>query len=195
MSDDFMGGGGGKSVPFNVIGDTVTGVIISKPEKRESRDDDGQPRTYSSGDIRYVWVVGIATDLRDPDDPFDEGDRSLWLKWHSLTAVQKAVRAAGAKTLEVGGTLTLTLTGFGPKTKASWNPPKLYSAVYSPPPNGFMDSAPQETAPATQTALPPTPSAPSASQSVLDRLKGQHGRNDVARGSVADHHSSGKPPF
>lgn len=200
MSDDFMGGGGGKSVPLDNVGDSVTGIVIGPPDKRPSLDDDGNPRTWPSGDIRFVWVVPIATDLRDPDDPFDEGERALWLKWKSLEAVQKAIRAAGAKTIEVGGQITLTLVGFGPKASPKHNPPKLYSAVYVPAPSGFMGQEEASSPPARPSTPPPAPgsSAPAAGtgsprQSILDRLGGQHARNAAARGAA--HHSDGEPPF
>lgn len=212
MTDDFMGGGGGKSVRFDKVGDTVTGVISGPPEKKESRDDDGKPRTFDSGDIRYVWVFPILTDLRDPEDPLDEGERSLWLKWHSYEAVKKAIRASGAKGPEVGGTITLTLTGFGPKTKAIWNPPKLYSATYVPPPSGFMGAepaAPYSTPPAapytassdlhenlaTLGATPVAPAPPKAAQTILERLAGQHERNAAARSTLPAHHSDTPIPF
>lgn len=190
----FMGGGGGKSVLLESIGDSVTGIVIGEPEERESTDDDGNVRLFKNGKPRTVWVVPIATDLRDPEDPFDEGERTLWLKWKSLEAVQRAIRAAGRRDIEIGGTIILTLSGFGPRAKPSQNPPKLYSAQYSPPSNGFMSD---ETPPPAPAASPGLASAPSASVrgSILDRLAGQHGRNEAATAAARVHHAVGEPPF
>lgn len=161
-SDEFMGGGA-RSVPFETIGDTVTGLVLAPPEKRQQTDPDtGGPKTFSGGEVRWMFAVRIQTELRDPADPADTGERSLFLKWKSLDAVRNAVRATGAAGLLPGGILTLTLTGFGPKTKSAWNPPKLWSASYIPPdPNvAFMATpgpAPQAAAPAP--VAPPRPSA------------------------------------
>jgi len=145
-----MGGGSAPSVPFEQVGDTVTGIITSPPEKRVQTDEDGNPKTFKSGDVKYMWMVRIQTSLRNPQDPFDTGERGLFLKWKSLEAVQTAVRASGAKSLQVGGTLTLTLAGFGQRASAMYSPPKLWTAHYTPAPDNFLGD-PQ---PAQQYAQP-----------------------------------------
>ena len=139
--DDFMAGGA-KTVPFDNIGDSVTGVVIAPPEPRRQTDPEtGEPKTFKNGQPMIMWAVRIATNLRDPQDPYDDGERMIYLKWKSQDAVKNAVRASGARGLEPGGTLTLTMSGFGPKTKSAWNPPKEWTARYVPPTNdAFMDN-------------------------------------------------------
>ena len=209
MSDDDFMGGGGRSVPFDNVGDTVTGIVLSPPKKQEQVDDEGNVRTFPNGAPRYVYLVEIQTDLRDPDDPSDMGVRTLWLKWKSHEAVVAAIRQAGARNLEVGGILTLTLAGFGPKSKASWNPPKLYSATYVPPTANptFMDDGSSGSA-SVPTSPAPQPSAPAgttaAQKSVLDRLReqaqyqSQHAQAMRTGGPLPPnpaHHAQGEPPF
>lgn len=146
--DDFMAGGA-KTVPFDNIGDTVTGIVIAPPEARRQTDPEtGEPKTFKNGQPMIMWAVRVATNLRDPQDPYDDGERMIYLKWKSQEAVKNAVRASGAQTIEAGGTLTLTLSGFGPKTKSAWNPPKEWTARYVPPANdAFMNNGGQQAAP------------------------------------------------
>src|SRR5262245_40748422 len=119
--DDFMGGGG-RTVQFETPGDTVRGQVLAPPERRQQTDPNtGEPKTFPDGRPKYIFCVRLQTDLRDPQDPFDDGERMIYLKWKSLIAVRNAIRAVGGNGLEVGGYLTLTLVGFGPKTKAAWN--------------------------------------------------------------------------
>lgn len=173
--DDFMAGGA-KTVPFEQIGDTVTGVVIAPPEARRQTDPEtGEPKVFKNGQPMIMWAVRIATDLRDPQDPYDDGERMIYLKWKSQDAVKNAVRASGARGIEAGGLLTLTLSGFGPKTKSAWNPPKEWQARYVPPPPGdpFMDNgngavAQPQTQPAQHTA---------EQLSVLERLRRQAAGN------------------
>lgn len=148
--DDFMAGGA-KTVPFEQIGDSVTGVVLAPPEPRRQTDpESGEPKTFKNGQPMIMWALRIGTDLRDPQDPYDDGERMIYLKWKSQDAVKNAVRASGARGIEAGGILTLTLSGFGPKTKAAWSAPKEWTARYVPPPpqNAFMDNGSQQAAPA-----------------------------------------------
>ena len=141
MADDFMGGGA-KSVPFETVGDSVTGTLLDLPEKRVQTDiENGTPKTFPDGSPKTMFAVRLQTTLRDPGDPFDMGERTIFLKWKSLQAVQAAIRASGAPGPEVGGQLTLTLAGFEAAPKRGWNPIKLWNAQYVPPPPGaqFMN--------------------------------------------------------
>lgn len=148
--DDFMGGGGAKSFPFEQPGATITGKICKLPEKKQQTDvNTGAPRVFTtSGEPMYVYIMELQTQFRDPADPQDDGKRSLWLKggkWDaanncgaSLRAVQEAIRASGAKLPAMGGELTLQFVGFGPAERGK-NPPKYYRGHYVPPMAGnFM---------------------------------------------------------
>jgi hypothetical protein len=48
-------------------------------------------------------------------------------------AIAQAVKAAGKRTLEEDGTLTVAFTGEGKRTNRGYNAPKLYKAKYEPP--------------------------------------------------------------
>jgi len=159
MSDDFMGGGGARAFPFTQPGAKVTGLITQLPEKRQQTDlNTGQPKFFrDSGDPMWVYVVQIKTDLRDPEDQFDDGIRSLWLKggpWDpnrrvgaSLRAVQEAIKAAGAKLPEIGAELTLAYVCDGPAGRGQ-QAPKFYGALYVPPTAGsFMAAETQQAQP------------------------------------------------
>ncbi len=141
MTGDFMGGGG-QSFPFDKVGDTVTGVIQG-PNPYEKRtqtktDGSGLAKTFPDGTPMTMFQVRLLTNLRDPANQFDDGIRSVFLKWKSQAAVQTAVRAAGAQDLAVGGTLTLQFVGEEPPTSRGQQPVKLWRAHYVAPPPGFM---------------------------------------------------------
>ncbi|QAX95607.1 hypothetical protein I5H03_gp039 [Mycobacterium phage Nibb] len=141
----FLGGGGPASAKFKSHGDVVGGVIAVEPESRQQTDlDTNEPLTWKDGSPRMQLVVTLQTDLTDPDVEDDDGMRRVFVKGEMRKAVQKAVIAAGAKGLDVGGELTLTYVGDGEK-KGHLTPPKLYSATYKKPAAG---AAPAAAAPA-----------------------------------------------
>lgn len=137
-AEQFLLGGGGKSASFPEVGTTVTGKIAGKPEVRQQTDMSGNPLTWDNGDPRLQLVVPLQTDERLDDD--DDGVRNLYVKGSkdpkskSLhAAVAGAVQAAGAKGLEVGGTLTVSYVGDGVASTRGFNPPKQYEAKYAAP--------------------------------------------------------------
>jgi hypothetical protein len=133
-----MGGGGGKSASFEKPGDKVSGEILTV-ESRQQTDLDGALKCWDNGDPMWQVVVTLQTTEREDGD--DDGKRTVYLKGSrkyasTATAVGEAVKAAGAKTLEVGGTLALAYTGDGEPTKRGFSAPKLYQAAYKPPAQG-----------------------------------------------------------
>ncbi len=180
--DGFMGGGGSPSFKFDQVGYTITGLVLGPPVKRVQTDmKTREVKTYKDGSPRYLYVVEIQTELRDRNNPQDNGVRSLFLKWHSLNAVRQAITAVGARGLRRGGVLTLTHTGIEAASGG-----KLYSASYIPPEDDFM-SAPSSPAPQQYQAqpaqpvtqvMPPPPPPPVAptreqQQGVIERLRAQ----------------------
>lgn len=155
--------GGGKSAKFDKHGDSITGVITAEPELRQQTDfKTGKALFWDNGDPIMQMVVRLQTEQREDSD--DDGIRAVYLKGGfknptTQKAVADAVRAAGAKGLAVGGTLTLTYTGDG-QAQSGGYPPKFYSASYTPPSSSFLSGQPA-TPTATSTALPtPAPVAP-----------------------------------
>jgi len=132
-ADDFLMGGGVPSAKFPAIGATVSGRITERPTVEQQRD-------YTTGDLKF-WddgkpqmqlVVTLATNERDPENPEDDGTRRLYVKGQMKNAVASAVRATGARGLEVGGTLTVTYARDGQKTNPKFNAPKNFDASYVP---------------------------------------------------------------
>ena len=123
--DEFMGGGG-QTVPFEVAGATVSGLVLARPEKRPQTDiDSGEAKHFPDGSPMYMFVVRIQTDLRDPDDPTDTGERVLYLKWKSLEAVRSAIRLTGAS---ASGSMPIMVMGKAPSRLLS-SPPVVMRRV------------------------------------------------------------------
>lgn len=160
-ADQFLMGGGVPSAKFETVGASVTGTITQRPDVQQRTDfDSGQPLFWPDGKPMLQLKVVLATSQRDPSEPDDDGLRAIYIKGNMQKAVQQAVRAAGAKGLEVGGTLTVTYSGNGEQKKRGMSAPKLYTATYVKPdpltqvadPTPAAQPAP---APATPTEAPP----------------------------------------
>jgi hypothetical protein len=184
-------GGGGKSFPFDKIGDTVTGQVISPPEVRQQTDmKTGEPKFWPNGQPQIMYMVQLQTALQDPQDPFDDGVRAVFLKWKSLDAVRAAIRASGAKTIEVGGTLTLTYSGDDIANAKRGNvPPKLWAARYIPASQSQFMATPNAQ-PEPEPQYPPAPPGPynGPQSATLDRLRQQHANNPALN-------TASPPPF
>jgi hypothetical protein len=140
MAIDIDEGSSAPSASFEKPGQTHAGTILAA-ERRQDRDfKTGQPKTWPDGNPVMVYAITIATDA-------DE-ELTIWARGGSYTpargkgdsmmnAIDDAVRAAGAKTIDAGGQISVTFSGFGRQDRAGFKPPKLYSATYSPPSSGF----------------------------------------------------------
>jgi len=165
-----LGSTGTKPFPFETVGATVTGKVVNLEEIQQTDIAAGTPKFWADGTPKMMHRLTLATSLRDPSDPADDGHRALYLRGSRksetksvIAAVLDAVRAAtGGTELAFDGTLTVTYVGDGARTNAGFNPPKQYQASYTPP------SMNLETAPAQQpahTASPPSaPYIPPATQ-------------------------------
>ncbi|MEU0397970.1 hypothetical protein ABZ208_35495 [Streptomyces sp. NPDC006208] len=133
-ADDFlMGGGGAPSAAFPSIGTTVAGCITEKPTVEQQRDmSTGDKKFWNDGNPMMQLVVTVQTEQRDPSVEDDDGRRRIFVKGAMKNAIADAVRTAGAKGLEIGGTLTVTFTHELPPKQRGWSPPKQYAAQYVP---------------------------------------------------------------
>ena len=213
--DDFMGGGF-KTFPFDNVGDRVAGVVVQTPVKEQQRDMvTNELSFWDNRQPKWMYRLQIQTELRDSDDPYDDGIRTLHLSWKRLDAVRAAIRAAGAKNIEIGGQLALQFTEFGPVTKKGFNAPKIgFKAWYKPPIQeaepAFMDSTPSAVTDSFVQATPlrtATPVAgtydPAAASSTLAALKAMRDQqvaeiDSTFPASVVNapaHHSTEEPPF
>ena len=168
---DFFAPRASHSWKFTNPGDTHTGTITEVSDARQATE-------YGSNELAY-WdkertrpkmqvAVTLDTAERDPQDANDTGKRTLWVvedgrSGSILSAIRQAVHQAGAGTIDIGGQLTVTFSGFDPNSKNPANPRKIYSASYVPPaPAGgmFTNQAPaQPAAPAPAQPAAPAPVA------------------------------------
>lgn len=182
---DFFAPRASHSWKFTNPGDTHTGTITEVSDARQATE-------YGSNELAY-WdkertrpkmqvAVTLDTAERDPQDASDTGKRTLWVvedgrSGSILSAIRQAVHQAGAGTIDIGGQLTVTFSGFDPNSKNPANPRKIYAASYVPPaPAGGMFTnqataqpaapAPAAPAPAPAPAAPAQPVAPAPAQPV-----------------------------
>ena len=173
--DGFLLGGGGKSASFDNIGDRITGTIISAEVKDQTDIGTGKPLTWDNGEVKKQLVVKLQTSLTDDGD--DDGVRAIYVKGSKKAgsrslhdAVASAVRQAGAKSLEVGGTLTVTHDGTEPSATRGFSDRKLYSATYAAPNKaaqtgdflGTLGATPVQQAAPTPAPTPAPAAAPAA---------------------------------
>jgi hypothetical protein len=135
MTDDFnafLMGGGTTSAKFPTIGTSVTGTICRQPEVQQQTDVTTGELKFWPSDNKPMQQLQVVLQTTEQDDPDDDGQRAIYVKGKMQAAVRDAVRKSGAKGLEVGGALTVTFVGEGESPKRGMNPPKLYSASYTP---------------------------------------------------------------
>jgi hypothetical protein len=132
-AEDFLLGGSVPSAKFPTPGTTVSGRITERPTVEQQRDyTTGELKWWEDGKPQQQLVVTVATDLRDPEVQDDDGTRRFYVKGQMKNAVAQAVRAAGARGLEVGGVLTVTYSGDGERKNPRFNAPKNFTAQYVP---------------------------------------------------------------
>lgn len=129
----------------------------------------GAPKFYPSGDPVMQLPITIQTDVRDPADPSDDGQRTIYIGGDKRRALKLAFQAAGTRGPKVGDWLALTYTGDDPQSKGN-TPKKLFKADYAVNPNagaaGFFQEPTPQAVP-QPTFQPPAPAAaPSWSQQV-----------------------------
>jgi len=143
---DFLMGGTGKGFKFENVTDTVSGVVTNVEIAQQTSMEDNTPLTWADGSPRMQLIVSLQTDLRDPESENDDGVRRIFAKGGNFEvatgsgksmkeAIADAVRRAGAKSIDEGGTLTVAYTGEGKKTNRGYQAPKLFKAKYEPPVN------------------------------------------------------------
>lgn len=135
-ANEFLMSGGLPAASFPHIGATVVGTVLSEPTKRPVTDiNTGEIKTFQNGEPIHQITITMQTSERDASIVDDNGQRTLWIKNRMLNAVRDAVRAAGARGIEVGGVLAVTFTGEEASKVRGLNPTKLYVASYTPPPS------------------------------------------------------------
>lgn len=189
---DFFAPRASHSWKFVSPGDTHTGTITEVSDARQATEfGSNEPAYWDREKTRPKMQVAVTLDTseRDPQDANDTGKRTLWVvedgrSGSILSAIRQAVHQVGAGTIDIGGQLTVTFSGFDPNSKNPANPRKVYSASYVPPaPAGgmFTNQAPaQPVAPAAAPAQPvaapatpaPVPAVPDAVRQAVTALIG-----------------------
>lgn len=189
---DFFAPRASHSWKFTNPGDTHTGTITEVSDARQATEfGSNEPAYWDREKTRPKMQVAVTLDTaeRDPQDANDTGKRTLWVvedgrSGSILSAIRQAVHQVGAGTIDIGGQLTVTFSGFDPNSKNPANPRKIYSASYVPPaPAGgmFTNQAPaQPVAPAAAPAQPvaapatpaPVPAVPDAVRQAVTALIG-----------------------
>ena len=151
-----------KFAAFHQPGATVAGIITEISDQKHATKYNRDPKApkeldyWKSGDPKMeVWIT-VQTQERDPQDPEDNGFRTIVVTVNQkpggqLAAIMDACEAIGAETPLPGGFLVLTFTGFDAESDNPQNPRKLYAAQYkAPAPGGGAFT--QQQAPAQQSA-------------------------------------------
>lgn len=125
-ADEMMGAPSVPSFSFDAPpGTEHGGVIVDLPSAMHKRNYDTKELEYwpaQAGQAprpKWTWPVICQTDYNDPSIQDDDGQRAHYLEYKKLDAVKKAVRAAGAEKLEIGGELYLKCLGGGSKDRTS----------------------------------------------------------------------------
>lgn len=135
--------GGGKAFQFDEIGDKCVGEIKLIERRQQRSFDGGAPLTWDDGSPRLLTYIEIQTDLQE--DGEDDGVRALYCKGganfeaaegkgtSAEVALVNAMKDAGTKTMDEGGTLAMVFTGRAKPTTRGYQPAKLFQAQYKPP--------------------------------------------------------------
>lgn len=102
-----MGSSGPPAAAFPYKGTRVTGIVLSEPEQKQQMNKKMELLTWDNGDPRWVILVVLQTDLRDPARPDDDGKRTLWIGGRMQKVMREAIRDAGAPGLEIGARVTV----------------------------------------------------------------------------------------
>ena len=122
------------SAKFETLGDKHAGVITAI-NQRQQTDISNKPRFFDDGTPMMLWVITIEEADGETAALFAKGGKFSPVQGQGesmLSAIGTAVRAAGAGSVDVGGTLAVAFTGMG-EAKLGQSPPKLYTAQYRAP--------------------------------------------------------------
>jgi hypothetical protein len=136
MSDqsvnDLIMGGGAPSVKWPTPGTKVVGEIVNLTTAQQTDKETGDLKFWKDGRPKMQVVATLQTDERDPEILDDDGQRRLFVSsWRMRNAIADAIRAAGARGLEVGGKLAVQFTDT--EDAGTSIPAKRYVAQYKPP--------------------------------------------------------------
>ena len=149
--ESFFSGGGGKTLSWKgvPIGTVYTGIIKAVGAPQHATDPATQKPAFTrQGKPRMQVRIDLATEYRDPQDPDDDGSRSIFVGGWMTGAIGDAMRKAGVNNTppQVGATLSVRLIereDNGPsvaptnKFDAHYIPPSPAAGFFDAPPNGM----------------------------------------------------------
>lgn len=152
---EFLKSSKSTSLSFENVGDTHTGTVEKVEVKQATDMETNEPAFWSNGDPKMQVLVTLQCGI-DPTVQGDNGLRTLFVKgwgdqWKAFTA---ALTAAGMDDVQVGATVTATMTGHGTPPKRGYNAPKIisYQIVPGPGPVAQVQGQPVQQAPVQQQA-------------------------------------------
>lgn len=136
--DEFLFGGAVPRAKLKRVGDEVTGKVTgvtkeAAPDFDQKTNQRIGNKTFGNGDPIFQLRVRLQTTQRDTEIEDDDGQRILFISGRStknpgstLDALRFAIKASGAKSLEIGGTLTMkVMDGIGTPSE-----PLVYTATW-----------------------------------------------------------------
>ena len=145
------------------IGASVVGQITATAIRQATDFKTKEPLVWNDGNPREQIVLTLATGLRDPSIPDDDGTRSLYIKWWGAqrNAFVAAIKEAGDDDVRVGGKFMATYLRDEPAAERGLSATKIYVYRYQQPSAtaGLMQQAVQPQAPAQPAWAPPAAAA------------------------------------
>jgi hypothetical protein len=145
-----------RSAKFPAVGTRVGGRVVRDAEEIQQRDfDTGEPLTWADGNPRMQLVVTVDTGNPDPDDPDDDGERSIYVKGQMLSATRAACKKAKKFVIAEGDVFAVTFVAEEPLPKGKRGlPKKVYEVEFVPAASGGSGllAEPATPAPAKPTA-------------------------------------------
>lgn len=157
-----MGGAGAPSAKFKNLGDTVTGQVLDYEMRQQSDLETNSLKTWDDGRPMMQLVVTLQTTEREAGIEDDDGKRRVYIKGLLQQAVRDAIKAAGGKKLEVGGTLTVRYIGDEAPKRRGVNGAKIYQAHWQPGADVFLNGAATPAPTPAAAPMAATPAAPVA---------------------------------
>lgn len=163
-----------KSAKFETPGTTYSGTLVEIGDEQQASTYDpngpGKPAYWDDEKTRPKMQRRFL--IQCAPDPAIEGDDGMRALYPTVDSKQGGLYHAIYEALKgqssLGGTLTVTFTGYDPLSKNPQNPRKLYTASYAPGPllgDGApapAPAAPAAPAPAAAQQYQPAPGGPAA---------------------------------
>lgn len=148
------------------IGTVVSGEVTNVEALQVKNYDTEELEWWEPDRPKMQMRIVVNTGVLDPMVENDTGERAIYIKWwgDNRTALMDAVKAAGAKSVEVGGMFAAKLMGTKPtegKNGKPLNDSKIFGYQYKPPVQGVdfgqmgEPAAPAQQAPVQQQMQQP----------------------------------------